>query len=328
MSSTGEFEFIRHRLAPLAANYPGAFDLTDDAAVLAVPEGQELVVTSDTLIEGVHFLADDPADTVAIKALRVSISDLSAMGAEPSAAMLSISWPRSGSEAQRNLFVDGLAQECAARGISLIGGDTTITDGPWTLTGTLFGLVPKGRAVLRSGAKPGDVLAVTGPIGNAGLGLQILQGQCDLGVSANTALINAYRLPPVRSDLVGHIRDDAHAAIDISDGLIADAGHIAETSNFALQLELSALPVSSEAQRWLAEQDDSNTALSWLASCGDDYELLMSIPQNEFSAAASAFASKGCVLTAIGHVSEGRGVTILGEGGAKLQISKAGFTHF
>jgi thiamine-monophosphate kinase len=329
MSSTGEFEFIRQRLAPLAANYPGAFDLTDDAAVLSVPDGQEIVVTSDTLIEGVHFLADDPANSVAIKALRVSVSDLSAMGATPSACMLSISWPREGSDEQRERFVDGLAQECAARGISLIGGDTTVTDGPWTVTGTLFGLAPKGGVVRRSGARPGDILAVTGSIGNSGLGLQVARGTVDLNPALNTRLVKHYRVPPVRSDTAGFVRQFASAAIDISDGLIADSGHLANASGVGICLELQKIPVSAGlVEFWLRDHDSRIDGLVFLATCGDDYELLLSIPADRFEAAAVAFASKECALTAIGHVVKRRGVTVLGEGGAELQIGKAGFTHF
>lgn len=323
MSGEGEFGYIRRRLAPLAAGYPGAFDLTDDAAVLSVPEGHELVVTSDTLVEGVHFLAADPPESVAIKTLRVSLSDLAAMGADPHGALLSIAWPATGGAAQREAFADGLARELGDRAIPLIGGDTTTSPGPWTLTGTLFGTVPEGQAVRRSGARPGDELYVTGTIGDAGLGLLSLQGEGGLGEA-----IGRYRQPPVRGAIAPALRATASAAIDVSDGLIADAGHVASASGCALVIDLTAIPLSPVAKSWCARQGTEDQARAQLASFGDDYELLVCLAPDRAGELAAAAQSAGFPLTRIGRIEAGQGVRVLGAKGEPVEIAKGGFTHF
>ncbi|MEE2566670.1 thiamine-phosphate kinase [Hyphobacterium marinum] len=323
MSGEGEFGYIRRRLAPLASGYTGAFNLTDDAAVLAVPVGCELVVTSDTLIEGVHFLPGDPPETVAVKALRVSLSDLAAMGAEPHAAMLSISWPRDGSTDLRDRFTDGLAEELSVRAVPLIGGDTTVTPGPWTITGTLFGSLPAGSAVRRAGARAGDHVYVTGTIGDAGLGLLSLQGEAGLG-----AAVERYRIPPVRTALASHLRGRANAMIDISDGLAADAGHLSTVSQVALDVTLADLPLSGTARDWVARQDDPDIARARLAGYGDDYELLFCAPADCHHAIQRAARETGIPITRIGQVKKGEGVRLLDGSGAPVQIDSAGFTHF
>lgn len=323
MSGEGEFGYIRRRLAPLASAYPGAFNLTDDAAVMAVPDGHELVVTSDTLIEGVHFRSDDPPDTVAVKTLRVSLSDLAAMGADPHAAMLSISWARGADADIRERFADGLAGELAAHGIPLIGGDTTVTLGPWTIAGTLFGTLPAGTAVRRSGARVGDALYVTGCIGDAGLGLMSLCGEADLD-----GAIDRYRLPPVRTGLAPHLRGLANAMIDVSDGLAADAGHIAAASHVALDIDLSELPLSDVAQAWVAKQEDPDAARARLAAFGDDYELLFCAPSSAHHCLDALARETGIGMTRIGQVRAGEGVCLRDASGEPVQIDSAGFTHF
>tara|TARA_R110002072_G_scaffold5008_2_gene33857 strand:+ start:1123 stop:2109 length:987 start_codon:yes stop_codon:yes gene_type:complete len=328
MSGDGEFEFIRRRLAPLAASYPGAFDLGDDGAVLQVPEAHELVVTTDTLISGVHFLPDDPPESVAIKVIRASVSDLTAMGAEPQAALLSISWPPDAADDLRTRFVDGLAVELRARDIALIGGDTTVTPGPWTLTGTLFGSVPKGQVLRRSGAQAGDILAMTGTVGDAGLGLLALTGTLAVDASDRAEFVERYRIPPVRSELVDLLRDHASAALDISDGLLADAAHIADQSGVALKIELNSILVSDAADHWLSGEKDKPVARIRLATSGDDYEILFSCRPDAWPELMRSAIRFDVPITRIGRVVTGQGVRVLDEDGKPLDIAKAGFTHF
>ncbi|MES2035719.1 MAG: thiamine-phosphate kinase [Pseudomonadota bacterium] len=267
----GEFDWIAQLLRPLTRGAPEALDLLDDVAVLPSRPGHDLVVTKDAMVAGVHFLEDDPLDLVARKLLRVNLSDLAAKGAQPYGYFLTTAWPTATAWEEKVLFAKGLAEDGAAFDLSLLGGDTVSTPGPLTLTATLLGWAPAGAAVLRRGARPGDRLGVSGPIGDGFLGLLSARGELD---ERFARLANHYRHPDPRLDLTGLLRDRARAAADVSDGLLADAGHIATASGCAVRIDLASMPVSEEAEIWLGERGDRVEGLSVLATGGDDYQIL------------------------------------------------------
>src|ERR1051325_6240577 len=210
----GEFALIAQLFAPLAIA-PGAFGLTDDAALVTPPPGCDLVVTADALVEGVHFLTDDPPDSIAKKALRVNLSDLAAKGAAPMGYLLVLSLPSRVDMTWLRPFAAGLAEDQQSFGPSLLGGDTTSTPGPLTIAITAFGQVPTGSMIRRAGAKAGDLVFVSGTIGDGGAGLACLKGECaSLGSDEREYLIRRYRLPEPRLKLGQALRGVASAALD------------------------------------------------------------------------------------------------------------------
>lgn len=269
MSDPDEFEQIARLYRPLIQGASEALNLLDDVAVIPSRPGFDLVVTKDAMVAGVHFLPDDPPELVARKLLRVNLSDLAAKGAEPFGYFLMTAWPVGFAFAGREAFARGLATDGTDFGLSLLGGDTVSTPGPLTVSATLLGWVPAGRAILRSGARPGDRLWVSGTIGDGWLGLRAARGEID-----SSELAARYRLPTPRLDLSPVLKTHAHAAADVSDGLIADAGHLAETSGLEVRIDLERVPLSDPARRWLAAQPDREQALLALASGGDDYEVV------------------------------------------------------
>ncbi|MDP2764395.1 MAG: thiamine-phosphate kinase, partial [Brevundimonas sp.] len=229
----GEFETIRRLLAPLAHPEWGR-GLADDVAVVPSRPGHDLVLTKDAIVEGVHFLPTDPLDTVAKKLMRVNLSDLAAKGAEPFGYLLACHWsPRCGWP-ERMTFVDGLRVDQKAFGVALLGGDTVDTPGPASFSMTLLGWTPKGRTVGRAGARAGDLVFVTGAIGDGWLGLEAVQDKLSLDTERVAALSDHYRMPMPRIDFALPIRDLASASIDVSDGLIADLGHLAGASGVGI----------------------------------------------------------------------------------------------
>src|ERR1700723_3203433 len=233
----GEFGRIREFFAPLAGL--GALDLTDDAALVDCPPGYRLVVTVDQLVEGVHFLADDPPELVAKKLMRRNLSDLAAMGATPRHYLLTSALPASRDDDWVRRFAEGLAEDQHRYGIALLGGDSTSTPGPTALTLTAIGQVAAGREIRRNGAKPGDRVWVSGTIGDAFLGLKALRGAYGkLAAAHRAALIARFQLPNPRTELGPCLGGIASAMIDISDGLLADLGHICETSGVAATIYL------------------------------------------------------------------------------------------
>lgn len=308
----GEFDWIARLLRPLTRGAPEALDLLDDAAVIPSRPGFDLIVTKDALVAGVHFLEGDPLDLVARKLLRVNLSDLAAKGAEPYGYFLTTAWPTGATWADRERFVTGLAEDGATYGLSLLGGDTVVTPGPLSLTATMLGWVPHGEAVLRRGARPGDLLAVSGPIGDGWLGLKAARGEI-----ADASLAERYRLPSPRTDLREALRAHARAAADVSDGLLADAGHIATASGCAARIDLDRVPLSPGAAAWLAGQTDAAAALAALATGGDDYQIVCALaPERPVPAG----------LTVVGVFAAGQGVTALFEG-APVSIDRLGWTH-
>ncbi len=326
----GEFELIARYFAPLAAGFPGAHGLLDDAAVIAPVPGHELVAKTDAIVGGVHFLEDDPPDLVARKALRVNLSDLAAKGAVPRAYLLDLVVPRDASEGWFADFARGLAEDQLAYGMHLIGGDTDATPGPAVIAIAAFGEVPAGGMIPRGGARAGDVVFVTGTLGDATLGLKALrQALPGIGAADAAFLVDRYRLPRPRAALGPRLRGLASAAIDISDGLLADLGHLCEASRLCAVVEASAVPLSAAARVALATGGASFTDV--LAG-GDDYEILFAAPETASPALHDLAGELGVRIEAIGRLqppSCGKAeVRVLDHHGRALEFDRAGWAHF
>ena len=322
-----EFEQIARLYRPLTQGSSEALGLLDDVAVLSPRPGFDLVLTTDAMVAGVHFLADDPLDLVARKLLRANLSDLAAKAAEPHGYLLTVAWPPGVDFEARARFAAGLAQDQAAFGVRLLGGDTVSTAGPLTVSLTLLGWTPTGRLVQRAGARPGDAVLVSGTIGDAGLGLQALTGGLPgLGQAERDELVARHRLPTPRLALREALRAYATASADVSDGLLADAGHIGEASGLGVAIRLDRLPLSEAARAWLAGQSDPAAAHLTLATAGDDYEVVCTVPPARVGAFAAAAERDGTAVTMIGEVAESPGVTATFEGEA-VRITRRGWTH-
>jgi len=309
-----EFAQIARLYRPLTRGAPEALDLLDDAAVIPQRPGQDLVVTKDAIVEGVHFPRGERPDLIAQKLLRVNLSDLAAKGAEPWGYFLAVSWPKRFGWSERRRFADGLAEDGEGFGLSLLGGDTTSAPDILTASVTMLGWCPEGRMVRRAGARVGDLVMVSGSIGDGWLGLKAALGEL---ADPGGVLAGRYRLPRPRLDLRASLRAYAHAAADVSDGLIADAGHIARASAVRLRLDLDRTPLSNEAQAWLDMQPDRVAALVALASGGDDYQVICTAPPE-------AAAQMG--LTVIGTVEAGEGI-IVTAGGEAVEAGAGGWRH-
>lgn len=321
----GEFETIRTLLAPLA--HPDyARGLMDDVAVLPSRPGFDLVLTKDALVEGVHFLAEDPLDTVAQKLLRVNLSDLAAKGAQPFGYLLACHWSRRCDWPEREAFAAGLAADQATFGIALLGGDTVATPGPASFSATMLGWVPKGEAVSRAGARPGHAVYVTGTIGDGWLGLEAARGRLSLEPERVATLAEHYRRPVPRVAFGQAVRGLAGAALDISDGLVADLEHMAEASGVRIELDLAATPVSVASHGWLDTRIDAQAALETLATGGDDYEIALSVDPHDEARLKQAADRLHLRLTRIGEVVAGEGVAVRYQGQA-VTIAQAGWTH-
>jgi len=322
-----EFEWIARGLAPLAEGAPEAFGLLDDAAAIPSRPGYDLIVSKDAIVEGVHFLADDPPDLVAHKLLRVNLSDLAAKGATPYGYFLAVAWPPSYGWPERQAFARGLAEDQARFGLKLFGGDTVATPGPLTASLTILGWTPAGRMVRRAGARPGDVILVSGTIGDGFLGLLSAKGLRVIKSYKDADwLADRYRLPQPRSGLAEALRNHANAAADISDGLIADAGKVANASGVGFEIDLDRLPLSAPAAAWLAEAADPVAAGIELATGGDDYEIVCAAAPENAAALLAAAAAAGIALAPIGRASEGSGVRVIANG-AEVEIARAGYVH-
>jgi thiamine-monophosphate kinase len=324
----GEFDLIRRHFAPLAAGRAGAVGLTDDAAFLDVDPACELVVTADALVAGVHFLADDPPDLIARKALRVNLSDLAAKGATPLAYFLTMSVPPGIDEIWLATFCRGLAADQAEFAAQLMGGDTTATPGPLTLSITALGQVPRGRALKRGAARAGDAVLVSGSVGDAALGLMALRGGLPtIDAAERRSLIGRYHLPQPRTTLGPRLAGDglANAAIDVSDGVAADLGHICESSGLAAEIETARLPLSPAAAAAVAAAPE---LLTRVLTGGDDYEILFTASPDKLPAIEALAGLLGLPVTVIGRMGAGQGVRVLRPDGAELKLSQGGYRHF
>lgn len=328
MAGEGEFDFIARRLAPLTRAHSGAYGLKDDGAILAPSTDHSFAVTSDTLVEGVHFPVGEDPGHVGWKALTVNVSDLIAMGAEPKTYLLNIVWPKGGFEARAEGFVEGLREAQDTYGLLLVGGDTTSADGPWTISITAIGQVRRGKTPRRGGAKPGDILVVTNEIGDAWLGLQLRLGKIEVDDPDEGGWFNMKLVtpdPPL--EVATPLRQMANAAIDVSDGLLADTAHIAAASGLRAIVDLAEIPVTRMTQNWIARQPDEAEARLKLATGGDDYQIVAAIPERSVRLFTEACAKFGHAVTPIGRLEAGEGLSVTFKGAA-VTTDELGFTHF
>jgi thiamine-monophosphate kinase len=326
MARRGEFERIADLLAPLAEGAPGAFALTDDAAVVPLPAGCDLVVTKDAIVEGVHYLPDDPPDLIGRKLMRVNLSDLAAMGARPVGILTACAFPPDRDESWIEAFVRGLAEDVRAYACPLLGGDTVSTPGPASFSLTALGAVPQGTCLRRAGAREGDLLVVSGTVGDAALGLRAAQGTVPMPAEDRAWLIDRYRLPRPRLDLGRALLGRARAALDVSDGLMQDAGHLlAADAGLAVEIAAATVPLSPAAAR-LVTRDGA--LLETVVGGGDDYELLFAWPAGEAAALPGLAEATATPLTVIGRFVRGRrGVTLRDAAGAAVTVATRGWRH-
>lgn len=324
---SGEDSLIARYFRPIATD-PGAFDLDDDAAALK-PSGDDIVVTTDAIVEGVHFLADDPPDTVARKALRVNLSDLAAKGAVPAGFVLTLAL-RDTNEAWLKPFAAALGEDATQFGCPLLGGDTVSTPGPLMISITAFGRVPAGKMVHRSGAKPGDRVMVTGTIGDAALGLAVLGGGKVHAAIHDTAvrdlLIGRYRVPQPRTGLAEIVREHASAAMDVSDGLAGDLTKLCGVSGVSAVIDMESIPLSDAARDLLSS---GVVAIEALIAGGDDYEILCTVAEDRVDAFVQATKRAGVALSSIGMVIAGGSEPKFLDGqGDEVVLKRRSYSHF
>lgn len=318
----GEFALIARHFRRLAG--PGALDLADDAALLDPPPGRLLVLAADAMVAGVHFLADDPPESVGRKLLRVNLSDLAAMGAAPLGYLMTTALPRGLPADWLGRFVDGLAADQAEYGLSVLGGDTVSTPGPIALSLTILGHVAPGAALRRVGARPGDAIWVSGSIGDGALGLRVLQGR--LPGDAEGYLAGRYRLPRPRLALGAALAGLARAAMDVSDGLVQDLGHLCRAAGCGAVLRAADVPLSPAARALVAADP---ALLGLCLTGGDDYELLFAAPREAEGEVLERAAAAGVPAARIGEFAEGAvEVRVLDAAGAPMVLPRGGWSHF
>lgn len=322
MSGSNEFDFIETFLKPMTLGHPAALGLLDDAALLTPQPGHEIVLASDMLVEGRHFPIGASADVVAARALHSNLSDLAAMGALPLAFMSSVAFPESWGASRREALAKAFAALSQPLELPLIGGDTTSGGEQLVISLTLIGEVPSGQGLVRSGAREGDDVWVSGTIGDAGLGLKMALNTLD----KQADLLARYEHPEARLELGLALRGLASACIDISDGLIADAAHLAKASGVGLEIESAMIPLSDPALLWL--ENEGQAGLIKLASAGDDYELLFTAPSSRSGGILALQEETGLALNWIGRVISGEGCQLLDDAGVAIDVPEGGFTHF
>ncbi len=330
-----EHDMIARLLAPLASGFEGALGLRDDAASLSAPAGETFVVTLDTSIAGRHFLFDaspGDAELAARKALAVNVSDLVAKGARPHCYLLSLELPENHA-GWIDAFAAGLGAAQADWGLKLAGGDTVTGVAQLGVSITAVGTVPAGAMIRRDTAKPGDILVVSGSIGDAWAGLSLLRPdgppqpdwQGSLSAAARERLIARSRAPEPRTGLVEAVRNHASAALDVSDGLAIDASRLAAASGLSAVIELGAVPIEPE----LAERvRDGRLDARELVTGGDDYEVLVAVSPARLDAYLAAGRTCGVALTPIGHLSQGEGLSVIDSQGGAVELSRLGWDHF
>ena len=324
----GEFELIAKYFAPLAEAAPGAQGLRNDAALFDPAGDDSLVLTVDAMVAGVHFLPEDPPETIGRKLLRVNLSDLAAMGARPRGYLLTTAFPKDIDEAWIAAFAAGLAEDQRIFGVALHGGDTVSTPGPLTLSLTAFGEVPKDGSLSRATARAGDLVFVSGTIGDGLLGLEVLRGGLPgLSEAQRAYLATRYRLPEPRLELGRRLAETglASAALDVSDGLAADLGHIAEESGLAAVLDAAATPLSPAARAVL---EAAPARLPELLGGGDDYELLFTVAPARAGEVAALAQALDLPLRAIGRMTAGRGLRLHDSAGREIALKGTGWRHF
>lgn len=314
---------IQRYFLPLTMGRKEAEGLKDDAAILDIPEGYDLVISSDTLNGGTHFLKNEAAANIAHKVLRVNLSDMAAMGAKPYCYQMNLAFSEFPDEAWVKEFSAALLDDNAAFGVFCSGGDTTVAEGPLLVSLTITGLVPKGKAVKRSTARAGDLLVLSGPVGDAAIGVKILLGLLEAADPA--PFLRAAHMPAPRISISDEICQYARAAVDISDGLVADLGHVCHASGVGATIDLPKVPFSAAARAVL---DTGEITYETLLTGGDDYEIAMAVAPDDIAAFSAAAAAKGVTLCVVGAFTDGGDVSVLDESGAALELSRTGWTHF
>ncbi len=328
-AQSNEDKLIARHFMPIA-RHPGALGLIDDAAMLSLSAGHDLVVTTDAIVGGVHFFRDDPADAIARKALRVNLSDLAAKGANPAGFVLTLAIPKGVNEAWLAAFSRALGADAKRYGCPLLGGDTVHTPGPLTVSITAFGVLPSGTMVRRDRARVGDHVLVSGTIGDAALGLQLRRSskatqRWKLSARERAHLAQRYLLPEPRKTLAPTVRKFATAAMDVSDGLAGDLGKLCRASGVAAVVDVSRVPLSAAAKK------ASQASSKWLAialSGGDDYEIVCAVRPNRLAAFQSAARALGVAVTDIGRIVRGSGASFRLPNGNALTFARASFSHF
>ena len=320
MTLPPEFSLIARHFLPLAGE--GALELGDDAALLTPPPGRTLVLAADAMVAGVHFLPEDPPETIGRKLLRVNLSDLAAMGAAPLGYLMTCGFARGTTDAWIEAFARGLAADQAEFGLSVLGGDTVVTPGPATFSLTILGHVAPGRALRRKGARAGDDVWVSGTIGDGALGLLALTGR----LPPDDHLARRYRLPEPRLALGQALAGIAHAAMDVSDGLIGDLAKMMRVSGTSAEIELACVPVSAQASAVIAAHPG---ALETALTGGDDYEILACVPPRNAAAFEGGAALAGMAVTRIGHVMKGQAAPrVRDASGAIMVFGRVSYSHF
>jgi thiamine-monophosphate kinase len=313
-----EFALIADHFARLGAVRPDVvLGVGDDCALLRVPPGLELAVSIDTLVAGVHFLAECDPDGLGHKSLAVGLSDLAAMGAEPAWATLALTLPV-GNPGWVGAFASGFSALASAHGVSLVGGD--MTRGPLSITVQVHGLVPEGQAIRRSGARPGDLVCVSGTLGDAGLALRQLQS----GGPPTAGLRERLERPTPRVALGLALRGVASAMIDLSDGLAADLGHILEASGLGAEVALARLPLSPAVAERVAASGDWGLPVA----SGDDYELCFTVSPRDETRLEAAAHRGSCPIAVIGRVRAERGLGLALPDGSSWRPGRPGYDHF
>jgi thiamine-monophosphate kinase len=324
-----EDDLIATYFRPIAT-HPGAFGLTDDAAAIAPPPGCDLVLKTDGVISGVHFFADDPADAVARKALRINLSDLAAKGAAPLGFLLSIGLPAGLPPDWLRSFADGLREDAAHYGCPLLGGDTDKSPGAITVYIMALGAVPHGSMVRRKGARPGDVVVATGTIGDAALGLKLrldpgAAERWGLDAAMAAHLHNRYLLPQPRTAIAEVLRRHASAAMDVSDGLAGDLAKLARVSGVAAEVAADDVPLSPAARRAVeAEPALMETVLTG----GDDFEVIATVPPKRLDDLRREAAAAGVTVARIGCIAAGEGTRFRAADGRVLAFRRPSYSHF
>jgi thiamine-monophosphate kinase len=325
---SAEDKLIAKFFKPLAT-HAGALGLTDDAAFITPRGNHELVVTADAIVEGKHFLSSNPPDTIGRKALRVNLSDLAAKGAEPVGFLMSIGLPQI-REDWLGAFARGLMEDANTYACPLLGGDTVNTSGPLFVSITAIGDLPRGGMVKRSGAKKGDLVMLTGTIGDAAIGLALasgkIPGQWGLGRDECDHLVGRYLVPEPRNALASALRLHASAAMDVSDGLFGDLGKLCAASGVSADVEIKNVPISWAAGPAL---DKVPELIETMLTGGDDYEIVCTIPPDRERQFVALARDAKVDVKVVGKVVEGRKPPrFLDANGKALTVAQASFSHF
>ncbi len=321
-----EDDLIATLFAPMAG--PGGLGLKDDAALLVPPPGCELVLTKDALVASVHFFPEDPPDCIARKALRTNLSDLAAKGADPLGFLLAIALPAGIDADWLRVFAAGFGEDSKTYECPLLGGDTVKTPGPLMISVTALGSVPAGRMARRTGARPGDLIYVSGTIGDAALGLQArLDAASFTALSSlhRAHLLERYLLPRPRNALARAVRDHANGSMDVSDGLVGDLTKMLKVSGVGAQVQLAAVPLSDAAQAAIAARP---ALFETAVTGGDDYEILCTVPPEAALSFESAAGAAGVPVTRIGQATAGAGPQFIDLSGAGRVFARGSFSHF